>query len=616
MWVFNTPREYGVEIDPTEREFFVTSQVDRSSALIRETIQNSLDARRPDAGSVEVRFAFHEGSLLLGPGAMDAYLAGLMPHLQACSNELNLDEVDFGHPRFLVVEDFGTQGLRGDPSSSEPSDFYYFWRVVGRSGKGHEQGGRWGLGKTVFPNASQLSAFFGYTVRAHDRRALLSGQVSLKTHEVGGVTYLPFAFYTPSGRGERERPFEDKQTLEAFCRDFRLTRRADEAGLSVVVPFPYPEINERSLLEAAILHYFFPILAGRLVVRVNDTILERRTIERLAGELRSPRLRDSEKALTFARDILHLPEAEVDVVDNPACMNSPRARVPREAFSPDRLDQLRKRFLEGSLVAVRIPVTVQPRHSEGVPSYVTVYLKRDTTLVVGQDHYIRGGISVTGLRFFGGRQAFGLLLADDEPVSRFLGDAENPSHTSWNPNSRRLAALYRGGRDLVLFLRECMTELVDTLLQAAEEEDTDALLDVFYTPRGQPPREAGPAETGEPEPVRVNGQPTESGVTIEPQSGGFRLVWSGPEREGAFPLAVKVQVAYEVRQGNPLKRYHPDDFDLGHVPILIEHEGVRRLRSTGCRMDFVAEEPAFKVKVIGFDSNRDLRVRVEAAEEP
>jgi hypothetical protein len=615
MWVFNTPREYGVEIDPTEREFFVTSQVDRSSALIRETVQNSLDARRPDAEAVEARFAFHEGGLLLGPDVMDRYLAGLMPHLRACSNELSLDEVDFDHPRFLVVEDFGTQGLRGDPLNSEPSDFYYFWRVVGRSGKGHEQGGRWGLGKTVFPNSSQLSAFLGYTVRADDRRALLSGQVSLKTHDVDGVTYLPFAFYTPSRRGERERPFEDDATLTAFCRDFRLTRRRDEPGLSIVVPFPYQEITEKSLLEAAILHYFFPILAGRLVVRVNDTSLDRRSIERLAIELRSPRLRDSEKSLAFARDILQLPGSGVDAVDNPAALNGPRARIPREAFAPDRLDQLRKRFLEGALVAVRIPVAVQPRHADAVASHVKVFLKRDPGLIVGQDHYIRGGISVTGLRFFGGRQAFGLLLADDEPVSRFLGDAENPSHTSWNPNSRRLAALYRGGRDLVLFLRECMTELVDTLLQAAEEEDTDALLDVFYTPRAQPPKEPGPAETGESKPARVEGVAAESGVVIEPLSGGFKLVWSGPASEGTFPLAVKAQVAYEIRQGNPLKKYHPDDFDLGRVPITVEQDGVKRLRSTGCRMDFVAEKPEFAVKVSGFDPNRDLRVRVEAAPE-
>jgi hypothetical protein len=113
MWVFNTPRCYGVELDPTEREFFINNQTDRSSALIRETIQNSLDARREDAVSVTVKFAFYEGGLFLRQDIMDRYLEGLEPHLRALETELNLDEIDFATPRFLTIEDFNTNGLRG-----------------------------------------------------------------------------------------------------------------------------------------------------------------------------------------------------------------------------------------------------------------------------------------------------------------------------------------------------------------------------------------------------------------------------------------------------------------------------------------------------------------------
>ena len=133
MWVFNTRHDFGVETDPTQGEFFVNNEIDRSSAIVRETIQNSLDARRDDAQAVEVRFAFHEGSLFLGPALLRDYLAGLVPHLRACG--LDLDGIDLNEPRFLVVEDFGTHGLRGNPQSQEPTDFYFFWHVVGRSGK-------------------------------------------------------------------------------------------------------------------------------------------------------------------------------------------------------------------------------------------------------------------------------------------------------------------------------------------------------------------------------------------------------------------------------------------------------------------------------------------------
>ena len=75
----------------------------------------------------------------------------------------------------------------------------------------------------------------------------------------------------PTGRAKRlaiaNALIEDPQRLAKFRSDFRLTRQT-ESGLSLVVLFPYRELNENSLIEAAIEHYFFPILAGALVVRV------------------------------------------------------------------------------------------------------------------------------------------------------------------------------------------------------------------------------------------------------------------------------------------------------------------------------------------------------------
>ena len=78
MWIFNSRHDFGVETDPTEGEFFVNNDIDRSSALVRETIQNSLDARRDDTEPVEVRFTFHEGALFLGPTLLRNYMVGLV----------------------------------------------------------------------------------------------------------------------------------------------------------------------------------------------------------------------------------------------------------------------------------------------------------------------------------------------------------------------------------------------------------------------------------------------------------------------------------------------------------------------------------------------------------
>jgi hypothetical protein len=607
MWVFNTRHDFGVETDPTQGEFFVNNEIDRSSAIVRETIQNSLDARGDDAQVVEVRFSFHEGSLFLGPTLVRDYLTGLVPHLSACG--VDLDGIDLREPRFLVVEDFGTHGLRGKPETQEPTDFYFFWHVVGRSGKTDAKAGRWGLGKTVFPNSSQISAFFGYTIRSDDQRHFLLGQACLKTHSLNGTTYLPYAFYQKSGPRQFELPFDDPERLAKFRSDFRLTRQT-ESGLSLVVPFPYRELNESSLIEAAIEHYFFPILAGALVVRVGARCIDRTTILPLAAGIQSRKLRDVEKALKFAAELQVTPPASVQPIEFPDRLNTTPTRVPSDAFSPETIARLRQEFRAEKIICVRIPVTIEPKIGPAEPSFLTIYLKRDSSLVRGHDFYLRGGITLSGQNVFGSRPAFGLLLADDTPVCRFLGDAENPAHTLWNPRSPRLAAKYRKARDTVMFIREAMVGLLDTLTQVSEQEDRVALSEIFFTPRKddrqQPSRETIPRED-----LQGFDEAILPKFVIWPVKGGFSLKGGPGLKAEDLPLKLSVLTAYEIRSGNPFKKYNLCDYRLEESPIRIINSGLTDLRPAGQRVDFIATAADFHLEVSGFDHHRDLKLKVE-----
>jgi hypothetical protein len=611
MWVFNTRHDFGVETDPTQGEFFVNNEIDRSSAIVRETIQNSLDARRDDASAVEVRFNFHEGSLFLGPTLVRDYLTGLIPHLSACG--LDLDGIDLNEPRFLVIEDFGTYGLRGNPETKEPTDFYFFWHVVGRSGKTDAKAGRWGLGKTVFPNSSQISAFFGYTIRSDDQRHLLLGQTCLKTHSLNGTTYLPYAFYQKSGPRQFELPFDDQQLLSKFRSDFRLTRQT-ESGLSLVVPFPYRELNENSLIEAAIEHYFFPILAGDLLVRVGDRCIDKNTILPLAAGIQSRKLRDIEKALKFAAELQGTAPVSIQPIEFPDRLNSSAGRVPSDAFAPETIARLRQEFRAEKIVSVRIPVDIEPKAGPTEQTFVTLYLKRDPSLVRGHDFYLRGGITLSGQNVFGSRTAFGLLLADDTPVCRFLGDAENPAHTLWNPRSPRLAAKYRKPRDTVMFIREVMVALLDTLTQVSEEEDRAALSEIFFTPRKddrqQPSRETSPRDQAEP----FDEMPPPKFI-VWPVKGGFSLKGGPGLKPEDLPLSLSVTTAYEIRSGNPFKKYDPRDYRLEEAPIRIANSGLKDLRPDGQCLDFMATATDFHLEVSGFDLHRDLKLKVEERSE-
>ena len=116
-------------------------------------MRNARDAR-PDGQPVRVRFIFGK----LDPESASPYIESLRSHVQAKESGVKADVVkDPDEPMsFVAVEDFGTRGLRGDPThddeesgaaAGERNDFYYFWRNLGRSGKEKRSGagGAWAI---------------------------------------------------------------------------------------------------------------------------------------------------------------------------------------------------------------------------------------------------------------------------------------------------------------------------------------------------------------------------------------------------------------------------------------------------------------------------------------
>src|SRR5258708_15102939 len=171
-WSFERTRPRSARRDPFEAEFFTgegetEESHGRTDSLVREVLQNSLDASLRN-GPVRVRFAFSGKSDALSAQRSSEYLSGLVEHLDALGNVIVNRKNGVPEIPFIAIEDFGTKGLTGDPrlttdpapGTGELESFYWFWRNIGRSGKRGTALGRWGLGKTVFPSASRINAFF------------------------------------------------------------------------------------------------------------------------------------------------------------------------------------------------------------------------------------------------------------------------------------------------------------------------------------------------------------------------------------------------------------------------------------------------------------------------
>src|ERR1041384_7914006 len=113
-WFFRTMDAGEVHVDPVHDEFF--KMQDLADALVREAVQNSLDARRTRSRTpVRVRFKLATGDQALSAEGARQYFVGLREHLEAASIRSILPEADEDVP-YLLVEDFGTRGLTGDPA--------------------------------------------------------------------------------------------------------------------------------------------------------------------------------------------------------------------------------------------------------------------------------------------------------------------------------------------------------------------------------------------------------------------------------------------------------------------------------------------------------------------
>ncbi len=75
-------------------------------------------------------------------------------------------------------------------------------------------------------------------------------------------------------------------------------------------------------------------------------------------------------------------------------------------------------------------------------------------------------------------------------------------------------------------------------------------------------------------------------------------------------------MAYDVRRGNPLRKYHLADFRVEQRPIELEPApvGLNVINREANRIRVEVTDPDFRLSVRGFDENRDLYVNVKMEE--
>ena len=633
MWYFRRKAPDEKIRNPIQGEFFATEAIEGpGEALVRESVQNSLDAGIKNSGvPVSVRITLATGDQALPAAAVAGLFEQAWPHYDAEGNGLRNAPSRSSACPYVLIEDFGTKGLTGDPAQSDPhpdpnqrNPFFLFFRAEGLSAKSGTDLGRWGVGKFVFPRSSLASTHFGLTVRHDDRRRLLLGAVTLKAHRIRGEDsmYSPDGLYGKAGSEAVVFPIDAADNINAFCKLFGLAR-TDEPGLSVVVPFvDAEEITYEKLLFAAAKGYFLPILGGRLEI----TVTAGARTARLAADTNESVVRDN--ASLFKEDLnatLMLARAALQTRDEARVVLGPpdaaRAHWSEDMISEELLTGLQARLAGKEPVAVRVPVTVRPKKEDPLPSWFDIYLVRDSTSD-GRPTFVREGIIVSDVRGKRARDLRSLVIIDDKPLATLLGDSENPAHTQWQKDGSNFKGRYVYGPSVISFVSESVGELIAILNRRNEEADATLTVDYFsITPPEDDAAETEEAERRRPksgggdrtadEEIQVTPRPTR--IRIARDEAGFSIL-PGSQPPQA-PYLIEVRCAYDLRVGNPLKQWYPADFALGSADLPVTCDGEARLLKLKENWALLRiDGPAFHARFQGFDVNRDVYVRADVRE--
>ena len=239
--------------------------------IVRESIQNSLDAGIDGIGKTRVDFHF---------GDFDA--DSLARHLEGVSDELLSNYCN--KTKFLAISDKNTFGLTGAVSGDSYDDLVNsnFHKLVFGIGKNQEKegaGGSWGLGKTSFFRVGNGIVIYYTRIKTADsyEERLIGSLIENNKLE---DRLLPksnrgIAWWGEEGSNNQILPITDTDKIKEILNLFNLKPyQANETGTTILIPFLREDISDlqnngssyywtnnlESSIKLSVLRWYFPRL--------------------------------------------------------------------------------------------------------------------------------------------------------------------------------------------------------------------------------------------------------------------------------------------------------------------------------------------------------------------
>ena len=383
--------------------------------LVRETIQNSLDARREDAeGAVLVSFQSFSIPREKFPGREDfqnilerCFLSNREDKKCREAFERAADVLRAERIAVLRISDFRTRGLEGALAGEKGSLWSGLVKEQGFSvQKENDAGGSFGIGKAVVYSCSELrTAFFA----SMDKDAVESytGVAKLVSYKDAGERWTTgTVYYSDENK---------KALLDIFTLDPAFRRRTSGTDIFVMGLVPIEGL-EQEMIRAVLDNFLLAIWLGNLEVEIGDHRITKTSLGLYADSL----------------------------------------PVEKTAGSSHH-----KEYYEENRMIQRYAATLFLTRGEGLNR--RILMSRHIGMKLFEQKGFPSGIDFTGI-----------FLIRENAMGQAFRRIEVPSHDAWEPGVLQDAAEEKQAKEMYLGLKRYLKEKVRERLMAEEERGVDA----------------------------------------------------------------------------------------------------------------------------------------------
>ncbi|MBD5176971.1 MAG: hypothetical protein HDT05_06135 [Bacteroidales bacterium] len=425
-------------------------------ALVREAVQNSLDAVNDPTLPVRVEITFSS----LGSSNFPNFFK-LKEHITECKHYYHWNENAvamytfmermFNSDRlnhsldYIKVADYNTKGMDYTPGSTE-SRFYAFARAAGVSSKiGQQSGGSFGFGKSAYFQLSDIGTVFISTLTAPQPNqpsvSAFEGVAWLCSHQYNGEKVSSVGFYD----NNNGQPITDDSMIPA-----RLSRKGEPGTSFYIMGYDRNKKLDavKDMMEEALRSFWMAIYCGKLTIQIDDQEINRDTLETHLKEYLPEELDNTRKAGYYK---------------------------PLPYFNAVRYAETSKdarKFVES--LPILGECTLYLIKKQDAKDKI-VYMRRPLMLVYSKRMQTSYGV-------------FGVFVCENTKGDQVLRNMENPAHDEWKAGNWRndRSRIHPDGEQALLEIQEFIKRCLSQLFTNAEDTalDITGLEDLLYIPEG------------------------------------------------------------------------------------------------------------------------------------